>query len=86
VMVDVVETTLDVALDHPWAGEAVPFTVRPFPRFRRHTDMLQRSMATPSGPEAIGHTRESGFKERLDNLLDGTGNCSVFHRRDGSRQ
>jgi hypothetical protein len=30
-MVDMVETTFNVALDNPWAGKGAPFTIRLFP-------------------------------------------------------
>ena len=84
-VVNMVETAFDIALDHPWVGKGVPFTVRPLPGFRCRADMLQRPMATPSGPEAIRYMKERGFKERLDDLLYCTRDYTVFHGWDGSR-
>ena len=78
---EIIEATLDIALNNPWVGIGVPFTVFCHIRGRECSpDMFQRSVTTPSGPEAIRYLKESGFKERLDDLLDGTGNYSVFYR------
>ena len=43
--------------------------------------MFQRSVATPSGPEAIRYLPEPGFKDRLNDLLDGTLYNTVFQGR-----
>jgi hypothetical protein len=41
--------------------------------------MFQGSVAIPLGPEAMGYMPERGFKERLDDLLDGTLDHTVFY-------
>ena len=63
-------------------GRCAVYHRLPFSLIRdRSTDMFQRSVATPSGPEAIRHMPERGFKERLDDLLHGTLYNTVFYGR-----
>jgi len=83
VVIDVIETALDIPLDDPLVG--CPLASAIFCRRSRthaHADMLQGAVAASSGPKPVRHMPEASLEDRLQDILDRALNYAVTHGRD----
>jgi len=84
VVIDIVETALDIAFNDPLIGDIVTFAVRfaCAPRPHCHTDVFERAMTSPSWPKAIRDMPESRFQDWFQKLFDRALNDTVGDRRN----
>ena len=81
VVIDVVETALDVSFDDPLVGRPLApaiFGLRS--RSHGHADMLQGAVAASSGPKPVRDMPEARLEDRFQKILDRALNDAVSAR------
>lgn len=82
-VIDVIETALDISLDDPLVG--CPLTSAVFclrSRTDAHADMLQGAVAASPGSKPVRHMPEASLEDRLQDILDRALNHAITHGRD----
>jgi len=82
-VIDLIETALDIALDDPLVRRPAPPAVAGLgSRTYGHANMLQSAVAASSGAKPKRDVPELRFKDRLQEMLDRVLNNTVRHSRD----
>ena len=81
-MIDIIEATLDIAFNGPLIGRIVTLAVRlaHAPRPHCHTDVLERSMRSPSRAKPVRDMPKSRFEYWFQKLFDRALNNAVGDR------
>jgi hypothetical protein len=83
VVIDVVETALDVAFDDPGIRRPLASAIFGFcSRSHAHADMLQGAVAPPTGSEPVGDVPEIRLEDRLQKILHRALYDAVTHGRN----